>query len=158
MAATPSSTCLPSVIPYLTIRGAAEAIEFYKKAFGARELQRMPGFDGKGVMHAHLQIGNGTLFLADEFPGMNSSPQALGGTPVTIHLYVDDIDAVFDQAVKAGATALMPPTNMFWGDRFGKLSDPFGHHWSLAQHIEDVPPDEMARRGAEMMKQMKKPQ
>lgn len=143
-----------SVTPYLAIRGAVEAVEFYKKAFGAVELMRMPSPDGKMLMHAELRIGDSPLYLADEFPGMEvSSPASLKGTTTAIHLYVDDVDAVFAKAVAAGATVKMPLINMFWGDRFGKIMDPFGHSWALAQHVEDVPPDEMDRRAEEFRKQ-----
>ena len=114
----------------------------------------MPGPDGKGVMHAELKIGDSMLFLADEFPGMPSaSLQKFGGTTVSIHLYVENVDAWFDRAVAAGAKVAMPLTNMFWGDRFCKVSDPFGHEWSIAQHIEDVTGEECARRSVEAMKE-----
>jgi PhnB protein len=147
-----------TVIPYLTLNNASEAIEFYKKAFGAKEVARMAGPDGRGIVHAEIKIGDSVLFLADECPGMgNPSPQKLGGTTVGIHLNVEGVDDVFARAVAAGGTALMPPTNMFWGDRFGKLVDPYGHTWSLSTHIEDVSHEEMERRGqaffAEMAKQ-----
>ena len=143
-----------TVTPYLTIRGAAQAIEFYKKAFGATEILRMPGPSG-AVMHAELKIGDSVIFLSEEFPGMgNGSPSSLNGTTVGIHLNVENVDAAHDRAVSAGAKSLMPPQNMFWGDRFTKLVDPFGHSWSLSTHIEDVSPEEMQRRSEEAMKQM----
>jgi PhnB protein len=145
-----------TVTPHLAIRDCAKAIDFYKKAFGAVEVMRMPGPDGKSIMHVELKIGDSIIFLADEFPGRVGSPQRVGGTTVSIHLYVPNADAAFDRAVAAGATVSMPLMNMFWGDRFGKLTDPFGHDWSIATHIEDVPPDEMAKRGAEAMKNMGK--
>jgi len=136
-----------SVTPYLTIAGADQAIAFYKKAFGAEEVCRMTGPGGRGVMHAELKIGDSFIFLSDVFPGMGSpEPKALGGTPVGIHLYVENVDAVYASAVAAGATAKMPPADMFWGDRFSKLTDPFGHEWSLATHIEDLSPEETERR------------
>ena len=135
-----------TLTPYLIIKNAAEAIDFYKKAFGAEELFRMPGPDGKSVMHAELRIGDSPLMLAEECEGMVSSPQNLGGTPVTVHMYVQDVNATFDRAIQAGATAKMPPQDMFWGDRFGKLADPYGHEWSIASHVEDVAPDEMMKR------------
>src|SRR5258707_13190235 len=145
-----------TVTPYLVIRGAAKAIDFYTKAFGAEEVCRMPMPDGK-LMHVELKIGNSFVFLADEFPGMgNPSPQGLGGSPVGIHLYVTDCDKVFNQAVAAGATPTMPPMDMFWGDRFGKLTDPFGHVWSVATHKEDVPPEEMGKRAEAAMARMGK--
>jgi PhnB protein len=138
--------------PYLVIRDAARAIEFYKEAFGAQEMVRMGGPEGK-IAHAEIKIGDSMIMLADEM-GLNRSPQTLGGSPVSIFLYVDDVDSVFNQTVRAGAKADMPPTDMFWGDRFGKLTDPFGHLWGLATHVEDVPPEEMERRGREAMAQM----
>ncbi|HSE91747.1 MAG TPA: VOC family protein [Methylomirabilota bacterium] len=144
-----------TVTPYLTIRGAADAIEFYKRAFGAQETERMPGPDGKGIMHAEIRIGDSVVMLADEMPSMGCrAPQTLGGTTSYLFLYVTDVDAAFKRAVDAGAKATMPPTDMFWGDRFGKLTDPFGHEWGLATHKEDVPPEEMKRRAAEAMKQL----
>lgn len=138
-----------TVTPMLAIRGAAAAIEFYKKALGAEELFRMPG-PGDAVLHAELRIGDSIVMLGDEAPEMGSpAPPSLGGTPVSLMLYVPDVDASFARATAAGCTALMPPTDMFWGDRFGKLQDPFGHQWAMATHKEDVPPEEMARRMAE---------
>jgi PhnB protein len=140
-----------SVTPYLSIKGAAEAIEFYKKAFGARELFRMDGPDGK-VGHAEIQIGDSRVMLADEYPEMgHKSPRAYGGTPVMMHLYVEDVDTMFNQAVAAGAKAVRPLKDEFYGDRTGGLEDPFGHSWYLATHKEDLTPEEMSRRGAEAM-------
>ena len=137
-----------SITPYLTIRGAAQAIDYYKKVFGAEELSRMPSPDGR-IGHAELKIGDSMIMLSDEFPEMgNHSAQALGGTPVGIMLYVDNVDAVFERAVAAGATVKVPLADQFWGDRFGRLTDPFGNDWSLACHIEDVSPEEMERRAA----------
>jgi PhnB protein len=141
-----------AITPHLVIKGASEAIEFYKRAFGATELCRMPfpGQDGQvKVGHAELQFGDSKVFLADEFPEQGGlGPQ--GSSPVTIHLYVTDANAAFDQAVEAGATVLMPLMDMFWGDRYGKLVDPFGHHWSLAEHLEDPTPEQMKERMAAM--------
>jgi len=138
-----------SVTPHLTVRGAARAIDFYERAFGAQELGRMPAPGGEKVMHAAVRIANSVVMLNDEFPDMGSrSPEALGGTPVTIHLYVEDVDVVFKRAVAAGATARMPPADMFWGDRYGKVVDPFGHEWSIATHKEDLTPEEMGKRAA----------
>ena len=153
MAVKPIPEGYHAVIPYLSIKGAADAIEFYKKAFGATEVSRMPGPTG-AVMHAELKFGDSMLYLSEEFPGMTKSPRAYGGSAVSIHMYVDNVDAVFNQAVTAGATPKMPLMDMFWGDRFGKLTDPFGHEWSLAQHMEDVPPAEMAKRAEAFSKQM----
>jgi uncharacterized glyoxalase superfamily protein PhnB len=145
-----------SLTPYLVIDGAAQAIDFYKKAFGAKEVSRMAGPGGK-VMHAELTIGDSRLMLSEAFPEMGSrGPKALGGSPAAVHLYVDNADAVFNQAVAAGAQVKMPLGNMFWGDRFGKLTDPFGHEWSVATHIEDVPPAEMGKRAQEAMAAMAK--
>ncbi len=137
-----------TVTPHLTVKDAAAAIEFYKKAFGAEEIARMPGPDGK-IMYAELRIGNSPLMLNDEFPEMGShGPKAGEGSAVTVHLYVNDCDAFFDRAVKAGAQAKLPPQDMFWGDRYAKVKDPSGHQWGLATHIEDIAPQECARRAA----------
>ena len=144
-----------SVTPHLVLREAGKAIEFYKKAFGAVEVMRMPGPDGKSVMHAEIKIGDSHVYLADEFPGMYSAaPAKFGGTTVSIHLYVRNAEAAFSQAVAAGATVTMPLMDMFWGDRFGMVTDPFGHAWSIAQHIEDVSPEEMMKRAPEAMAKM----
>jgi uncharacterized glyoxalase superfamily protein PhnB len=141
-----------TVTPSLTVRGAAQAIEFYTRAFGARELGRMPAPDGQRIWHAELQLGDTRLMLADEFPEMGGqAPQALGGTAVCLHLYVDDADAVVQRAVDAGASVIQPLMDTFWGDRYGKLKDPFGHEWSVATHVEDVSEDEMRRRAEAMM-------
>jgi uncharacterized glyoxalase superfamily protein PhnB len=141
-----------TVTPHLIIRGAAKAIEFYKKAFGAEEIMRMPGPDGQSIMHAEIRIGDSHIMLNDEFPDWGKvSPQALNGSPVTIHLYVNNVDAVFNKAVQAGATAVMPVTDMFWGDRYGYLQDPFGHCWSVATHIADYTPEECMKRCQEAM-------
>jgi uncharacterized glyoxalase superfamily protein PhnB len=136
-----------TVTPHLIVRGAAEAIEFYKKAFGAVELGRSPGPDGKSIIHAMIRIGNSLLFLNDEFPAMGCrSPVAMGGSAVTLTLYVEDVDKVFQQAVAAGAKVRMPLMDMFWGDRYGSVTDPFGHEWALATHIEDVSREEIEKR------------
>jgi len=148
-----------TITPYITVRGAAEAIDFYKRAFGAEEKERMPGPDGKSVMHAELKIGDSILMLSDEFPQMGCrSPQALGGSTGYLFLYVPDVDSAFKRALDAGAKASMPPADMFWGDRFGKVTDPFGHEWGLATHKEDLTPDEIRKRGAAAMAAMGKPQ
>jgi PhnB protein len=136
----------PQVTPYLCIDGASEAIEFYGRVFGATERTRMPGPEGR-IGHAELQIGDSLIMLSDEYPDMGAlSPKAVGGTPVTMSVYTEDVDAVFDRALEEGATALRPVENQFYGDRAGQFEDPFGYRWSVATHIEDVPPDEMARR------------
>jgi len=137
--------------PYLVVNGAARAIAFYKKAFGAQELFRMDGPDGK-IGHAEIKIGDSPIMLSDEMMG-NKSPQSLGGSPGGIFLYVEDVDAEFDRAISAGAKEEMRPADMFWGDRFAKLTDPFGHSWSLATHIEDVAPQEMEKRSRDWRSQ-----
>ena len=140
--------------PYLIVRVAAKAIDFYKKALGAEERFRMPG-PGGALMHAEIQVGDSVIMLSDENPGMGArSPQAFNGTPVSVFLYVADVDAAFKKAVDAGATAIMPPADMFWGDRFGKVTDPFGHEWAIATHIEDVSPDEIEKRGKKFAEEM----
>jgi PhnB protein len=146
---------LHAVTPQIMVREAHLAIDFYKKAFGATEVSRSIGPGGK-VIHAAIKIGGSTIFVADEFPDMGAKGvQSFGGSPVTIALYVPDADATFKSAVAAGATGTMPLMNMFWGDRFGKVTDPFGLSWSIATHIEDVPPDEMARRSKEFFSKQK---
>jgi PhnB protein len=138
-----------TVTPHLVVRGAAEAIEFYKKAFGARELSRSPGPDGKSLMHAEIQIGDSRIFLNDEFPEMGAvSPLGLKGTAVTLHLYVEDADKLFQQAVQHGAKVGMPLCDQFWGDRYGMVIDPFGHRWSIASHIKDMTPEEIKKAAA----------
>jgi PhnB protein len=141
----------PQVSPYLCVDGANAAIGFYTEVFGAKERGRMPA-PGDKVGHAELQLGDSVIMLSDELPEMGQrSPTSVGGTPVTISVYVEDVDAAFDRAIRAGARALRPVENQFYGDRAGQFEDPFGHRWSVASHVEDVPPDEMARRAAEMM-------
>jgi PhnB protein len=140
----------PQVMPYLIVDGAGEAIEFYKNVFGATERMRMEGPDG-GIGHAELQIGEAVIMLADENPGMGiEGPRSVGGTPVTIHVYVEDADAVFERAVQGGAKALRAVEDQFYGDRSGQFEDPFGHRWNVATHVEDIPEDEMMRRAAEV--------
>jgi PhnB protein len=140
-----------SVTPHLVCAGAADAIEFYKKAFGAVEHARMAGPEGK-VMHAQITIGDSHVMLADDFPDWGSvGPKALGGTPVTLHLYVPNADEVFQRALDAGATVKMPICDAFWGDRYGILTDPFGHSWSVATHMKDMTPEEMAEAGKQAM-------
>jgi PhnB protein len=139
------------VTPSLVVRGADRAIAFYKNAFGAREKLRMPGPDGK-VMHAELQIGDSIVMVADESPEMGSrSPQTVGGASSSLLIYTKDVDALFQRALAAGATVQMPVADMFWGDRYGKVVDPFGHEWQLATRRENLTPKEMAKRGAAAM-------
>jgi len=143
-----------AVTPYLFIKGAGRAMEFYKNVFGAKERlkMQMPGSDA--VAHAELTVGDSVIMLGDECPEMHArGPEALGGSPVMIHLYVDDVDGVFKRAVAAGAKVLQPVEDKFYGDRSGTISDPFGHLWGLATHKEDVPPDEINRRAAAMFKE-----
>ena len=133
--------------PYLCVKGGVSAIDFYKKAFGAREMMRIPMDDKIG--HAELRIGEALFMLADEFPEMNfRSPQSLGGTPVNIVIYVEDVDSLVRQAESAGAKVLRPPADQFYGDRMARLEDPFGHSWSFATHVEDVSPEELEERAA----------
>ena len=139
------------VTPYLCVRGAADAIGFYTEMFGAVERMRMPQPDGT-IGHAEIMIRDSVVMLSDEFPDMGVlGPQSLGGTPVTLNIYVDDVDAVVERAVAAGSTLDRPVEDRFYGDRSGQIVDPWGHRWSVATHVEDVPPDEMERRAAEFM-------
>ena len=143
-----------SVTPSLTVRDAAAAIEFYKKALGAEELMRMPLPNGK-IGHAEIKVGDSIIFLNDEFPEMgNKSPQTLGGNSGALYVYVEDVDKSFKRATDAGASTKMPVTDMFWGDRYGQVVDPFGHVWGMSTHVEDVEPEEMERRSKEWAKQM----
>jgi PhnB protein len=136
-----------NLIPHLVCDPCSEAIEFYKKAFGAEEIHRMPAPDGRKIMHAAIRIGKSIIFLVDDFPefcaGKSSSPKALEGTPVSLHHYVQNCDAAIKRAQDAGATVVMPAQDMFWGDRYGVVTDPFGHKWAFATHIKDLSPAEM---------------
>ncbi len=137
----------------LIVKQAANAIEFYKKAFGAQELYRFPGPDGKSIMHAELNIGNSRIMLSEEAPQMNCrSPQSLGGTGIYIYMYVDDADTTFNKAVAAGAKPTMQIADMFWGDRFGQIQDPFGHIWGIATHKKDMSTEEISKAGQEFFK------
>jgi PhnB protein len=148
MAVKPVPEGYHSVTPYLVCHDAAGAIDFYRQVFGAEELMRMPSPGGK-VGHAELRIGDSTIMLADEHPEVGArSPRTVGGTPVSLMVYVPDVDATFKKALGAGATQDRPLENQFYGDRSGGITDPFGHQWTIATHVEDVPPDEMARRAA----------
>jgi uncharacterized glyoxalase superfamily protein PhnB len=145
------------VTPHLVCAGAADAIEFYKKAFNAIEEGRFPTPDGK-IMHALVRIGGSPLMLVDEMPDWGAlGPKALNGSPVTIHLYVDDVDAAVERAVAAGAKITMPINDAFWGDRYGQLEDPFGHHWSIATHVRDMTPAELAEAGQKALDEMSAP-
>ena len=141
----------PRVSPYLCVSGGSAALDFYKSVFGATERMRMPAPDGR-IGHAELQLGDSVIMLADEYPEMGvRSPRSIGGTPVTISVYVEDVDAVFNRAVAAGAKTLRAVEDQFYGDRSGQFEDPFGHRWSVATHVEDVSPTEMKRRAATAM-------
>lgn len=142
-----------TVTASITCKDASRAIEFYKNAFGAIERLRMDSPDGR-VSHAELQIGDSVIFMGDEYPGMSAAPVENSLPSASIYLYVEDADTVFNRAVNAGAQPTMPLTDMFWGDRYGKVVDPFGHHWGVATHVEDVPSEEMERRAKEWMAQM----
>jgi PhnB protein len=146
-----------SITPSLTCREASKAIEFYKKALGAKENHRMQGPDGK-IGHAEMQIGDSRFMLNDEFPSMAAAPNSNSKSAPSSYLfiYTEDVDTAFNKAVAAGCKVTMPLQNQFWGDRFGKLADPFGHHWGLAQHVEDVAPAEMDRRAKEWQEKMAK--
>jgi uncharacterized glyoxalase superfamily protein PhnB len=147
-----------TITPHLSLREASKAIDFYKKAFRAEVKGVHYTPDGK-VMHASLKIGDSQLMLADEFPGMGTpAPQTLGGSPVVLNIYVDDVDSLFKQAVAAGATVTMPLADQFWGDRYGQIVDPFGHHWALGSCREDVAREEMERRGKAIFAEMAKKQ
>jgi PhnB protein len=154
MATKPIPEGYHTVTPYLAVDDAAAAIEYYKKAFGAKERGRMDAPDGR-IGHAEIEIGDSLVMLADDFPQFATrSPKELGGTSVSVFMYVEDVDAVVKQAVDAGATVTMEVADQFWGDRFGSVQDPFGHVWSLATHVEDVPPEEMAERAKAAMAAM----
>ena len=140
----------PHVSPYLVVEGAAQAIDFYTQVLGATERMRMGG-PGGTIGHAELQFGDSVVMLADEFPDMGYvGPKKIGGTPVTLGVFVEDVDGTFDAAIKAGAKELRPVENQFYGDRVGQIEDPWGHRWSVMTHVEDVPPEEMAKRAAAM--------
>lgn len=142
-----------TVTPSLTVRDCAKALDFYKEALGAEERMRAPGPEGS-VWHAEIQVGDSVVMLNDEYPEQGArGPQTLGGTPVGMWVYVEDVDAAFERAVDAGAEPSMPPADMFWGDRMGSVVDPFGHKWTFATHVEDVSPEEMQKRQKEAMEQ-----
>jgi len=154
MATQPVPEGYHTVTPYLAVEDAARAIEFYTRAFGAKEAVRMDAPGGK-IGHAELEIGDSRIMLSDPFPQASTKPpKELGGTSFSVMMYVEDVDAAFKRAVDAGATVSMELADMFWGDRFGSVTDPFGHSWSLATHVEDVPPEEMAERAKAAMAQM----
>ncbi|MGA4545228.1 VOC family protein [Uniformispora flossi] len=152
MSVKPIPENYPRITPYICVDDAAAAIDFYVAVLGAVEQVRMAGPDGR-IGHAEIQLGDGIVMLADEFPDMDfRSPKSIGGTAVTLHVYVEDADAVFAAAVAKGAKAIRPVADQFYGDRSGQFEDPFGHRWNIATHVEDVPPDEMARRAEAAMR------
>jgi len=144
-----------TVTPAITVRGAAEAIEFYKKAFGAVEVSRFASQDGRSIMHAEIRIVDSPIMLSDEFPNMGcKSPASLGSSTGTLMLYIEDVDAMFHNAVAAGAKGVMPPADMFWGDRHARVIDPFGHAWGLSTPKENLTQEEVNRRGKEFLARM----
>lgn len=144
-----------TVSTYLVVKNAKEALDFYQKAFGAEAGSRMPGPDGESTMHAEMRIGNSMVMLTDENPAWEmKAPSTLGGSPASLHLYVDDVDKAFKRAVDAGCTVKAPLMDAFWGDRYGKVEDPFGYQWGIATHVEDVPEEEMGKRAAEFFASM----
>jgi PhnB protein len=154
MATQPIPEGYHTATPYLVIDGAAEAIDYYKKAFGAKERMRMEA-PGNRIGHAEIEIGDSLVMLSDAFPqSTTKAPTELGGTTAGVFLYVEDVDSVVKKAVDAGATVTMEVADQFWGDRFGSITDPFGHSWSIATHVEDVPPEEMAERAKTAMAAM----
>ena len=145
-----------TLTPHLVVQDAVRAIEFYKKAFGAQEIERFMSPDGKSVMHAQLKIGNSMLMLGNEFPPSCLSPKSRGGTTVSLVMYVENADAAFDRAVKAGCTVKMPMMDQFWGDRYGQVEDPFGHQWSMSTHKQDLTPEQIATNAKAFFANMKK--
>ena len=144
-----------TVTPSIVVAGAAKAIEFYKKAFGAQEVMRFPGPDGKTIMHAEIRVGDSNIMLGDEMPEQGArGPKTIGGTPVSFFIYGDNVDAAWKRAVDAGANPIMPLADQFWGDRTGCLEDPFGHHWWLAQHVQDLTPEELQQAADNFFSQL----
>ncbi len=154
---TPVPDGYHTVTPALTVKNGADAIEFYTRAFGAEEVMCVLGPDGKSLMHAEIRVGDSRIMLGEEMPDMHClAPSSVGGPTGSLYLYVPDVDAAFTRAVAAGAKALMPVTDMFWGDRFGQVEDPCGHRWGLATHVEDPSPEEITRRQREFFASMAK--
>ena len=143
-----------SVNSAITVRDGVKMLEFYRQAFGAQEIMRMPGPDGKSLMHGEIKIGDSVVMVSDEQPGGCRAPIGVGASTSYLYVYVPDVDKTFNQAVKAGAKVVMPVSDMFWGDRFGQVEDPSGHRWGLATHKEDVAPDEMGKRAKEFFAKM----
>jgi PhnB protein len=155
--AKPIPDGIHTLTPHIVVTDGAQAIEFYKKAFGAQELFRLLTPDGKALMHAQMKIGDSILMLGGEMPPRALSPKSRGGTSVSLHLYLTDADTAFDRAVKAGCKVIMPAADMFWGDRYGVVEDPFGHQWSLATHKLDLTPEQLAANAKEFFAKMPKP-
>jgi uncharacterized glyoxalase superfamily protein PhnB len=149
---TPVPEDFHTITPQIAVKGVASAIDWYTRALGARELLRSAAPDGQSIMHSELLLGDSRFFVVDEFPESMQSPETLGGTSVRLHLYVRDVDSLFNRAVEAGATVLMPVADRFWGDRYGILLDPFGHRWSIASRIEDLSPKTLQDRAKAWVK------
>jgi uncharacterized glyoxalase superfamily protein PhnB len=149
---TPVPEDFHTITPQIAVKGVASAIDWYTKALGAHELLRSAAPDGQSIMHSELLLGDSRFFVVDEFPESMQSPATLGGTSVTLHLYVRDVDSLFNRAVEAGASVLMPVADQFWGDRYGILRDPFGHRWSIASRIEDLSPKKLQDRAKAWVK------
>jgi uncharacterized glyoxalase superfamily protein PhnB len=145
-----------TITPRLVVNGVSDAIAWYERALGAHELLRNPAPDGEKIMHAELLLGDSRFFVVDEFPGAATSPVSLGGTPVTLHLYVENVDELFQRAVDAGAEVIMPVADQFWGDRYGMLRDPFGHRWSIASRVEDLSPRQLHDRAAQWVQEQER--
>ena len=155
MAVKPVPTGFNTVSTYIIVKNTVEALAFYQKAFGAEPGLRMAGPDGKSTMHAEMRIGNSTVMLSDENPQWNmKAPTTLGGSPASLHLYVDDADKLYNRAIQAGCQPTMPVMDAFWGDRYGKVTDPFGHQWGIATHKEDLTPAECEKRAAKFFSEM----
>lgn len=152
MTTTPVPEDFHTITPQIAVKGVASAIDWYTRALGARELLRSAAPDGQSIMHSELLLGDSRFFVVDEFPESMQSPETLGGTSVRLHLYVRDVDSLFNRAVEAGATVLMPVADRFWGDRYGILLDPFGHRWSIASRIEDLSPKTLQDRAKAWVK------
>ena len=157
MTPTPVPEDFHTITPQIAVKGVAAAIDWYTTALGAHELLRNTGPDGTSIMHSEMLLGDSRFFVVDEFPDSMASPASLGGTSVTLHLYVRDVDALFTRAVDAGATVVMPVADQFWGDRYGILRDPFGHRWSIASRIEDLSPKTLQDRAKEWVTDQETP-
>jgi PhnB protein len=155
MSAQPIPPGYHTITPHIVVSNPSEAIEFYKKAFGAEERARMESPDGRTIMHAEIKIGDSIVMLAGEFPNGPKAADTLGGTPVALHIYVEDVDALWDRAIKAGGQEFFPLNDTFWGDRYGVLIDPFGHRWAMATHKVDMTPEQMTKNAKEYFDNMR---